>query len=54
MSDFKKTTLFQKYSILLATLDYMIKHHSSTVVCDDEDPVREMFQREKIQAEKDY
>lgn len=32
----------------------MIKHHSSTVVCDDEDPVREMFQREKIQAEKNY
>lgn len=54
MSDFKKTTLLQKYTILQATLDYMIKHHSSTVVCDDEDPVMEMFQRGKMQAEKDY
>lgn len=54
MSDIKKTTLSQKYAILQATLDYMIKHHSSAIVCDDEDPVREMFQREKIQAEKNY
>ncbi len=54
MDDFKRTTLSQKYAILQATLDYMIKYHSSAVVCDDEDPVLECYQREKIQAEKNY
>lgn len=51
-SEERQTALEKKYSIVQATLDYLIGLHSRTIVYDGDDMIGNYYQQEKQKAEK--
>ena len=53
MAATEKQASSEKYkNLTLATLDYLIEHHTGEIVLDGIDPIRQSFELQKVQAEK--
>ena len=48
----KQAELLRHRALLLATLDYLLEHHTGGIVFDGWDPAKEHFSQQKLQTEK--
>lgn len=46
--------LLRYKKLVLATIDYLFKREAGRVICDDEDPVKSVFDNERLKAETHY
>lgn len=53
-SEERKAALEKEYSVVLATLDYLIGLHGRTIVYDGDDVIGHYYRQEKQKAEKHY